>query len=1266
MKNTYIQVIKQLDKFTSTFSRIDTLEKMVQYVEEIIEDTFSIEYTGLYLFDESTGRLKLIYAKGFNEEEILDAEQTAMERHPGLVYRSKRMIYIPDTLLDDKNLTLSSKRSVGGRSRLYLPVMNGYQAVGAFGIVDLKPNAYDDEDIAILSFICNLAGAQYANILNQNLLKSANKEILNLSKLPAENPNPILRISHDNILLYANNASKQLLEYHGFKERELVSNVFSDTISVLLSSGKSVEREITDGKSLYSFLFTLVEGTGYINLYGRDITKRKEAEQELIKRTTFQKAILNSAAIAIISTDLNGIVQSFNPAASKMLGYTAEEVIGVMTPLRFHDEMEVRKRFHEMPEQGFCYFGICKTSEVADLQDFKAEINEYAFIRKDGSRFPVSLTVTALLDENSKVTGFLGMAEDITHRKEQYDALQIANLRFRLLISSMQAGVMVEDYQRNVVLVNQCFCDLFSIPIPPEQLVGMNCEDAAEASKGLFVDPETFIRDIDNTLALRQVVINHELQMNSGISLERDFIPIEDLGKKNQGTLWIYRNITQRKNNEKDLLRQSQVLSGTAEAMNYLLTLSDHDQAIQLALEAIGIATGVDRVYIFKNNEDEKTGEAFFSQLYEWTAEGVAPQIDNLELQNIPFSEGFPRWYHLLSSGKPVSGLVRDFPESERQLLEAQDIISLIAVPVFINGHLWGMVGFDDCTKGIQWSKNEASILSALAGSIGGSISRRIIENELVDARQIAEYATKTKSDFLATMSHEIRTPMNGVIGMTSLLLQTQLTSNQRDYTETIRTSGEILLNLINDILDFSKIESGKMVLEVHSFDLEMAIEDVLDLIASAAFEKNLGLYFLIDPAIPKRINGDLTRLRQILVNLVGNAIKFTSEGEVVISVKQIEIQGNEARLEFSVKDTGLGIPEEKIDKLFKPFSQVDASTTRKYGGTGLGLAICATLVKLMDGNIWAKSEVNRGTEFLFTIRTFYPLNEIRNENPISDQQVVTGKNVLIIDANPTSNAMLCTLCKNLKMKPLPVDSAKMALQVINEKADFDIIVIDNDLPGMESSVLASEIKKIKGYNNIPLLLVTHPILKEIGSAIDNNFQARLNKPLKHSQFVQSMTDLLSIRKSAQIQTIVQPKQFQKINEKYPLSILVAEDNTINQKLVLSLFGMLGYTIQIAANGYEVIAALNRMKTDIIFMDIQMPEMDGLEATRQIIATWGDQRPLIVAMTANALISDKEKCLAVGMDDYISKPLTIDQIKTGIEKWALLCNRTGKNSSDPG
>lgn len=1378
MDRTFTQILHLLNNFAANLSGNSSIDQLVEATKQILKAIFDIENSVFFLHDRLEGSVK-IYAKensgsthfAFEVNELF--QKTAIK-----VYTSKQpaSLQFSDTITSEASL--QDRQSFNGGTWLFIPMLNGENGVGAIGILKDDITAFSEEKMALLSLICNMAGSSYANLTNCNLLECANNEIADLSKLATESPNPVMRISFAGILIYANNASQFLLNNFGLKVGDVVTHPLLVEMIELGKNGKSNEIEIEAFPTIYSLLSATSADYQHISIYGRDITKRKELENELnrlalvaketenavvlsdgegkivwangafsklsgyelneilgrkpaeflvgpdtdkmvvekiadairrretlevdvvnynksqkkywiklqiqpafrpdgefenyisiqkeitrqkeiehelIQTTNFQKAILNSSAIAIISTNLEGVIQSFNPAATAMFGYQPEEVIGIASPLLFHDKTEIQRLYFNQRDRSICYFGLEDLNQCEDSYPFGTKAKELTCQNKNGNQFTVSLTITALRDEKNDITGFLGMAKDTTERNRQIEELKIANLRFRSLISSMQAAVMVEDENRKIILVNQIFCTLFNIPLHPDQLIGYDCSNAAEESKMLFTDPDQFIRDINNTLIINKVVSNFELSMVNGNSLERDYIPLEDNKKKNHGILWIYRDVTTRKKNETELKRQSQILSGTAKAMNYLLTLHDHDLAIQKALETIGLATGVDRVYIFGNNEDAETGAAFFSQQFEWSAEGIVPQIGNQELQNMPYSEQFPGWYNSLKAGKTVSGLTKSFPDKERIILEDQDIKSIIAAPIFVQDRLWGMVGFDDCTRGVEWSLNELSILTALAGSIGGSISKQIVEEELIGARQMAEYATKTKSEFLATMSHEIRTPMNGVIGMTSLLLQTPLSNDQRDYAETIKISGELLLDVINDILDFSKIESGKMILEEDYFDLRMAIEDVLDLVATSAHEKRLGLFFEVDKEIPSRIRGDLTRLRQILVNLTGNAIKFTGRGEILIEVKQVERMGEKSTLRFSVKDTGVGIPGDKIDLLFKPFSQVDASTTRKFGGTGLGLAICAKLVGLMHGKIWVESEVGIGTAFFFTIQTNFPPEQAESPEHQIAYKVLKGRNVLVIDANPVSNKIINALLTNHEVSVQSAFSIEEALPIMAANQKPELIVLDNEIPASEIAKFTVDRQKYNDLKNTPTILLTDPGMAESVSRQDFNVIAKVNKPLKHSLLLSAMKKSLSTIHPAKQPGLAQQHPIQKIDQIYPLNILVAEDNAINQKLINKLFEMLGYKIQIAANGFEVINTLNRMRIDIIFMDIQMPEMDGLEATKQIIHQWGDERPLIVAMTANALYTDKDKCLEAGMDDYISKPLTISQVKSGIERWSQLC-----------
>ena len=435
MKYSYIQVIKRLDKLSSAFSSISTQNDLVKSVEEVLEDIFDVQYTGLYLFDPTEQRLKLLYAKGFNEEEKIAAELSSMDRHPGLIYRTKKMLYIADTLLDKQELTSSSERSFLVRSRLYLPVMNGGQVVGAFGIVDAKPNAYNDEDIAILSFICNMAGVLYSNILNQNLLRSANEQILSLSKLPTESPNPVLRISHDNILLFANNASEPILNYYGLKEGDVVSNDLIVPFAQLINSGNSVEKEITDGKSIYSFIFTWVDSEKYVNLYGRDITTRKILEDELKKSDAKHAKMVANISDVIVIVNEKGINTYKSPNLEKLFGWHPDELVGVSAFEKVHpDEREAL---------------VNTFSEI--LRDPDGTVTaEFRYQCKDESYKWVQFTGVNLLHD-SDIQGILGNYHDITARKKgEFDLLE-SEKRWKFALETATDGMWDWDIANNSV-----------------------------------------------------------------------------------------------------------------------------------------------------------------------------------------------------------------------------------------------------------------------------------------------------------------------------------------------------------------------------------------------------------------------------------------------------------------------------------------------------------------------------------------------------------------------------------------------------------------------------------------------------------------------------------------------------------------------------------------------------------------------------------------------------------------------------------------------
>jgi PAS domain S-box-containing protein len=1010
---------------------------------------------------------------------------------------------------------------------------------------------------------------------------------------------------------------------------------------------------------------------GYYAIYA-DVT-------ELQRQRQYYESLLETSPNAIMTVDREGTVTSWNRAAEQMLGYSRDEALG-----RNIDDLVATRP--ELVEEALEVSRTAREGGQIHLVTKRT--------RKDGSLVDVDV-VASSISINDEVVGYYAIYTDIT-------ALQRQKQYYASLLELSPTAITTVAPDGTVTAWNAAAEQLFGYTA--DEAIGRNIDELVTNTDELRAEAIAITRATDEPTEL---VTRRARKDGSLVDVDLRVAPLV-FNCERIGQFALYHDIT-------ELQRQKQYYSSLLDLSPLAVLGVDLDAKLTAWNAAAEELFGYSAEEALGRNIDDVVvqDEEHRHEAVALTERGRAGQEVNLVTQRRrrdgTLIDVEVRAAPIVVGGEPVGFYViyHDISELQRQrryyealfqwspnaiaLLDrrgtvtswnpaAEDLFGYSAGEA-MGRNIDDLVATDPAIRdeALEYTKSgmghhhvhaitkrtrkDGSLVDVEmfgAPVIVGNESVGLYGlyhdiSELQRARRDAEAATEAKSAFLATMSHEIRTPMNAVIGMTDLLLRTELDPEQRSFAEVIRSSGEALLSVINDILDFSKIEAGRLELDMHVFDLRQCVESALELVARPAAEKGLDLAYELRPGTPEALIGDEARLRQILLNLLNNAVKFTERGEVVVTVDAGPIPAEAVpavdgrlgryRLEFAVRDTGIGIAPELVDRLFESFSQVDASTTRRYGGTGLGLAISKRLSERMGGTIWVDTTPGGGSTFRFTIEADAAPRPLRDYERTDDQPLL-GRRVLVVDDNATNRHILRAYLEGWGMRVRDTAAPSEALEWIRRGDPFDAAILDMQMPEMDGVTVARRIRESGASERLPLILLTSLGRRE--AADDGLFAARLQKPIRPSQLHDVLVTVLVgteavERRSAQAAvTDAAPL--------VPLRILVAEDNAVNRQLALLLLEKIGYFADTAVNGREALEAVERDGYDMVLMDVQMPEMDGLEATRRIHERLGAHRPRIIAATANATQDERERCLAAGMDDYLSKPIRLDELAAALER----------------
>jgi PAS domain S-box-containing protein len=1055
-----------------------------------------------------------------------------------------------------------------------------------------------------------------------------------------------------------------------------------------------------------SILLGAANATEYVINTGIDITEQRQVEINLQKKEQQYKSIVENAREVIYQTDCQGVLTFLSTAWQDVTGFTIAESLG-KNLLDF-----------VQPTKEDTYSVDTQPLSVTHLQlnDDCHQIMRYH--TKGGDFRWMEVTTHQIFDAQNSIIGNSGLLNDVTDQKriDQYRTAQYAVTHLlaeaetltmaaqgvlrslckilewdigQLWCVDMETDVLqfVSSWHQPELAIDQLDAISHGTDIYPGMgLAGRIWQQHKPVWwNGLQIDSACLISQAANTAGMTQAMgfpIMRDEQVLGVVTIfnRSAQIPDENLvhllkAIENQLSQFMIRKQieVEIKRSNAHMQLQTAITLKIRQSLDLESILNTTVAEVRKFLEA-------DRVLIYRFKPDWNGSVAVESVIPPWTA-----TLDN-DIQDTCFIEGKWQQYQQGSIQAINDISTANLKSCYKALLDEYQVKAYLVVPLFQNDQLWGLLIAHHCLEPRRWQPFEIDFLYQLANQVGIALTQSDLlaqtttqRNQLTQqnweldqsrksaeiARREAEKAVSLKTAFLATMSHEIRTPMNAVIGMTGLLLETQLTVQQWDFVETVRASGDSLLTIINEILDFSKLEAGEVELEVLDFDLVSCAEEVVGMLAPTAHAKDLEIAVLTHPNVPTNLRGDVTRLRQVLINLVGNGIKFTSNGEVVIHVTLVSETNTTADILFSVSDTGIGIPEIAREKLFQPFSQVDASTTRKYGGTGLGLSICRQLVELMGGQIGVDSIDGQGSQFWFTITFEKQLLSERNDRQLRCQVDLQGVKLLVVDDSETNRKIVVYQTTNWGIIVQEASNAEEALVALRQAVavgqPYQVAILDMHMPDIDGEQLGKKIKADPLLADT-ILVMTSSLARTLTQqqGRDLGFSAYLTKPVKQSRLFDCLIEVINWSKDGwdsletfSSETFEQNNlAFSAVQEFGQIRILLTEDSAANQKVAMYQLKNLGYEADVAANGQEALDLLQHVNYDLILMDCQMPMMDGYEATRNIRKSSSVKvQPVIIAMTANAMQEDRQRCFIAGMDDYLSKPVRKENLADKLSYW---------------